>query len=100
MDDSMVWEGPSCVRSLPGWVPVPDALMAELAAAIAWEQHEITLFGRTVPTPRLTAGMGNTAYASSGVVNQPAPWPDALAALRDRLVAELGVPINSCLANL
>ena len=84
----------------PGWVPEQQALLDRLSADIAWEQHEITLFGRTVPTPRLTAWMGDVAYAYSGVVNQPKPWPAALAALRDRLRAELGVGFNSCLANL
>ena len=84
----------------PGWVPDHLALLDRLRAEIAWEQHEITLFGRTVPTPRLTAWMGDAAYAYSGLVNQPKPWPAALAALRERLAAELGVGFNSCLANL
>jgi alkylated DNA repair dioxygenase AlkB len=44
--------------------------------------------------------MGEAAYAYSGLVNEPKPWPPALAALRDRLVAECGVGYNSCLANL
>jgi len=84
----------------PGWVPDHDALLDQLRAEIAWEQHEITLFGRTVPTPRLTAWMGDAAYAYSGVVNQPKPWPAALTAVRERLRAEIGVDFNSCLANL
>jgi alkylated DNA repair dioxygenase AlkB len=93
-------EPPSCVHYRPGWVDAPEAVLAELAATIDWEQHEITLFGRTVPTPRLTAWMGDQAYRYSGVVNEPKPWPPALLAIRDRLVAEVGVPFNSCLANL
>jgi len=77
-----------------------EQLFGELEQAIAWEQHDITLFGRTVPTPRLTAWIADAAYAYSGVVNQPRPWPRPLAALRDQLVAETGVGFNSCLANL
>ena len=69
----------------PGWVADHAALLDRLSAEIDWEQHEITLFGRTVPTPRLTAWMGDVAYAYSGVVNEPKPWPDALAELRQRL---------------
>ena len=93
-------DGPGCVDYHPGWVAEPDRLLDHLTEVIAWEQHEITLFGRTVPTPRLTAWMGDAAYAYSGVVNEPAPWPPALAGLRDRLNTELGVELNSCLANL
>jgi alkylated DNA repair dioxygenase AlkB len=91
---------PSCVDYRPGWVADHAMLLDRLTAEIAWEQHEITLFGRTVPTPRLTAWFGDAAYAYSGVVNQPKPWPDVLAALRERLTSELGVGFNSCLANL
>jgi alkylated DNA repair dioxygenase AlkB len=91
---------PGCVDYRPGWVPDHRALLDQLSGEIGWEQHEISLFGRTVPTPRLTAWMGDVAYAYSGVVNQPKPWPPALTALRERLRAELGVGFNSCLANL
>ncbi len=91
---------PDCVDHRPGWVPDHSTLLDRLSAEIAWEQHEITLFGRTVPTPRLTAWMGDAAYAYSGVVNSPMPWPPELAALRERLQTELGVDFNSCLANL
>ena len=47
-----------CVDYRPGWVGDAEPLLDRLRAEIAWEQHEITLFGRTVPTPRLTAWMG------------------------------------------
>jgi len=84
----------------PGWLPQANGAFAALQVAIAWEQHEITLFGRTVPTPRLTAWMGDAAYRYSGIVNEPAPWPPLLVEIRDRLADELGVGFNSCLANL
>ncbi|MFP5282829.1 MAG: alpha-ketoglutarate-dependent dioxygenase AlkB family protein [Actinomycetes bacterium] len=84
----------------PGWLPDAAEVFTALSAAIAWEQHAITLFGRTVPTPRLTAWMGDAAYRYSGVVNEPTPWPPLLTAIRDRLTEELGVEFNSCLANL
>lgn len=91
---------PDCVTYHPGWVVEPTDVFARLTTEIAWEQHAITLFGRTVPTPRLTAWMGDSAYVYSGVTNEPAPWPPVLVELRHRLSAELGVEFNSCLANL
>ena len=91
---------PECVRYQPAWLGSPAEVFAQLSDEIAWEQHDITLFGRTVPTPRLTAWMGDAAYRYSGVLNEPVPWPAALAVIRNRLVSELGAPFNSCLANL
>jgi len=91
---------PACVAYLPRWVADPRVFFDRLQTEIAWEQHEITLFGRTVPTPRLTAWIGDVAYRYSGIVNEPQPWPAALGELRDRLERELGVGFNSCLANL
>lgn len=92
--------GPKCVDYYPGWVNDADQLFGVLRGDIAWEQHTITLYGRSVPTPRLTAWMADTAYRYSGIVNEPAPWPEPLAELRERLRNELGVSFNSCLANL
>jgi alkylated DNA repair dioxygenase AlkB len=91
---------PGCVRYLPGWQPSAAATFDGLSREVDWEQHDITLFGRTVPTPRLTAWMADAPYRYSGVVNRPRPWPPALAAIRQRLSTELGVDFNSCLANL
>jgi alkylated DNA repair dioxygenase AlkB len=91
---------PGCVDYYPGWVKEAGQLFARLRADVAWEQHTITLYGRSALTPRLTAWMGDGPYRYSGIVNEPAPWPQALAALRERLRDELGVDFNSCLANL
>ena len=84
----------------PGWVSEPERVFGELRDAIAWEQHELRIHGRAVPTPRLTCWIGDAAYTYSGITNEPRAWPPPLAALRDRLRAELTVPFNSCLANL
>jgi alkylated DNA repair dioxygenase AlkB len=86
---------PSCVDYRPGWVGDQQSLFDRLRDDINWEQHEITLFGRTVPVPRLTAWLGEAAYRYSGIVNQPIPWPSALVGLRDRLERETGVGFNS-----
>jgi alkylated DNA repair dioxygenase AlkB len=93
-------EAPDCVDYYPGWVDNADQLFELLRNDIAWEQQTITLYGRTVPIPRVTGWMADAAYRYSGIVNEPAPWPEALADLRERLRRELGVSFNSCLANL
>ena len=91
---------PPCVELRRGWVPDPEEVLGRLLEETVWEQHAITVFGRTVPTPRLTAWTGDHAYRYSGIVNEPRPWSPTLQTLRDRLVAELGAPFDSCLANL
>jgi alkylated DNA repair dioxygenase AlkB len=96
---SMV-KAPHCVDYYPGWVANPERLFAELHEEIVWEQHTVTLYGRTMPTPRLTAWMGDGSYRYSGIVNEPSPWPRALTQLRQELCRQVGVDFNSCLANL
>ena len=58
-------DAPGCVDYYPGWVEDADRLFGVLQDQIAWEQHELTLYGRTMPTPRLTAWIGDSAYRSS-----------------------------------
>jgi alkylated DNA repair dioxygenase AlkB len=93
-------DAPGCVAYHPRWVQDEESLFGQLRDVIDWEQPEITLFGRGVPIPRLTAWFGDAAYRYSGIVNQPNPWPSPLAAIRERLEREEGVDFNSCLANL
>ena len=93
-------DAPGCVDYYPGWVEDADRLFGVLRDQIAWEQHQLRLYGRTMPTPRLTAWIGDSAYRYSGIVNEPAPWPEALASLQERLRQALRVDFNSCLANL
>ena len=62
---------PPCVDYYPAWAHDADQLFAKLHKEIAWEQHAVTLYGRTTPTPRLTAWMGDGAYRYSGIVNEP-----------------------------
>ena len=93
-------DAPGCVDYYPGWVEDADRLFGVLQDQIAWEQHQLTIYGRTMSTPRLTAWIGDSAYRYSGIVNEPAPWPEALASLQERLRQELRVDFNSCLANL
>ncbi len=91
---------PDCVRYLPGWVPEPARLFDELIDQISWEQRDITLFGRTMPTPRLTCWMGPHAYTYSHVRNEPRPMVAPIRRLAADLQRETGAVLDSCLANL
>jgi len=76
------------------------AHLAGLLDEIAWERHEIRLYGRAVPMPRLIAMYGPVGYAYSGVVHPPRPLPPRVAAIRDRIEAATGRRFNSVLLNL
>lgn len=86
------------------WLAPEDAqaLQQQLTETLPWSIHRIRLFGRWVDSPRLSCWIGDpqAVYRYSGQTFAPHPWTQALAALRDRLREELGVPFNSVLANL
>lgn len=85
-----------------GWLSpdAADGLFDELASSLAWEQHEISLFGQRHPVPRLTYWFADHDYTYSGVRNTAHPWTESMAAVRERLVADTDAEYNSCLANL
>ena len=59
---------------------VSDRLFADLKQNVAWQQGEITIFGRRVAEPRLSAWYGDTgkSYTYSGKTQEPLPWNDTL----------------------
>lgn len=75
--------------------------LALLQSELAWRQQEITLFGRRVMQPRLTAWYGEEGcrYRYSGLTLEPRPWHPVLLELRQRLDRSLGCRFNSALAN-
>lgn len=68
---------------------------------IDWRQDRVSMFGREVALPRLTAWHGDDdrPYTFSGLTLQPQPWNTMLAWLRDQLQALVGVRFNSVLLN-
>lgn len=78
------------------------ALFDELLATLAWAPHRVRVFGREHLTPRLCAWYGDAGarYAYSGQMLEPLPWTTALAGLRGRLEAALGLRLNCVLGNL
>ncbi len=57
-----------------------DAIFAQLANEIPWQQDDIQVFGKTHPQPRLTALFGNEGkpYSYSNIKMQPHPWTPLL----------------------
>ena len=86
----------------PGWLAGGDAdtLLATLSTDLDWQQRELMIYGKPVRTPRLTCWVGPAEYRFSGGTEPAHAWHPALAALRDRLAADLGQPFNSVMANL
>ena len=88
----------------PAWLaPVEaDALLEILRTTIAWETHVIRIYGRDVPSPRLSCWIGDpgASYVYSRTRFEPRPWPPALSALRARVEQACGAGFNSVLANL
>ena len=93
-----------CIGLQSDWLSARAAnvLYETLSVQTPWSVHRIRLFGRWVDSPRLSCWIGDAqaVYRYSGQTFAPHPWTEALAALRDRLRGELGVPFNSVLANL
>lgn len=71
-----------------------------LTEEIEWRQDEITIFGKKVMQPRLTAWYGDAAYTYSGITMHPEPWTDILLAIRQRAEEYAGGSFNSVLLNL
>lgn len=78
-------------------VPSAEALAAELPL----RADTFTMFGRTVPVPRLISWHGDPGcrYRYSGQTYEPAPWVPGLARLRALLVERTGLAFNAVLAN-
>ncbi len=92
------------LRLVPAWLSPTeaDAALAALRADVAWRQESITLFGKQIPQPRLTAWYGDedARYSYSGIALVPLPWTPLLASLRARASEAAATPFNSVLLNL
>ena len=61
--------------------------LEELVAKVKWSQPELQIFGRTMPSPRLSAWYGDksSSYRYSGLINKPLPWLPNLLSLKNDL---------------
>jgi alkylated DNA repair dioxygenase AlkB len=79
---------------------VSAAQLQGLLAELDWEEQRFTIYGRTMPMPRLVAMYGPVGYRYSGVVHPPRPLSPRLEVIRQRVEALTGRAFNSVLANL
>ena len=79
-----------------------DAAFERLRLEVPWQQDEVTMFGRRVPLPRLTAWFGDAGldYTYSGIRMRPHGWNPVLQQLRELTEALAGVSFNTVLLNL
>lgn len=72
-----------------------------LRRRVRWQQHQVKVFGRRWPAPRLSAWYGEPGaeYRYSGLRLTPLPWLDELARLRELVERITGARFNAVLLN-
>ncbi|MBL7818086.1 MAG: alpha-ketoglutarate-dependent dioxygenase AlkB [Saprospiraceae bacterium] len=92
---------------------VSDQFLSQLKTEIAWQQGEISLFGRKVLEPRLSAWYGDVgkSYTYSGKKQEPLAWHESLLKVKsaveafcqkekwDSFTPSVERPFNSVLCN-
>ena len=78
-----------------------DQSLHQLLQGIEWEQHQLTIFGRQLPAPRLSAWYGDpdARYTYSGLSLTPRPWTAPLQTLKNRIETVADSAFNSVLLN-
>ncbi|QDO93991.1 alpha-ketoglutarate-dependent dioxygenase AlkB [Formosa sediminum] len=79
-----------------------DQLYLELLNTITWQLDNITLFGKTVPQPRLTAlyANNNKPYGYSGIQMTPHVFIDPLLQIKNKIETKIQHSFTTCLCNL
>jgi len=77
------------------------SLMQEFINTVPWQQRTVTMYGKLIVTPRLTAWYGDAgaAYTFSGTKFDPLPWTDQLQQMRETVEGIAGLTFNSVLLN-
>jgi alkylated DNA repair dioxygenase AlkB len=78
-----------------------DKIYTELLQEIAWQQDNITVFGKTHPQPRLTALYGNEGkpYSYSNITMQPHSWNTLLQKIKYYIEETTGCQFTTVLLN-
>ena len=78
-----------------------DEYLDVLTATIQWKQETLTIFGKPVLTPRLTAwyGVEGIGYKYSGKQFYALPWTKELLKIKEKIEMVAKVKFNSVLLN-
>jgi alkylated DNA repair dioxygenase AlkB len=92
------------VEYWPGFLAPAEAteLFQTLIRDTPWLQPDLTIHGKRIKMPRLTAWYGDPQayYTYSGIRNVPLPWTERLLGLKQHIELLIGQPFNSVLLNL
>ncbi|MEE4637799.1 MAG: alpha-ketoglutarate-dependent dioxygenase AlkB [Wenzhouxiangella sp.] len=82
--------------------PRSRELFNGLRQDLDWRQLPVTMFGRSIPQPRLTDFLGDpgVTYRYAGLTLEARPWTNDLAQLRRLVEDKVGHRFNSVLCNL
>lgn len=77
-------------------------LLQQLIEKINWQQYTISIFGKKMNQPRLTAFYGDEhkSYSYSGLVMNPIPWNEDLLFIKSRIESFVNLTFTSVLLNL
>ncbi len=96
-------ELPAGFQYIPGFLSPGEAksLFTVLWRELCWKSHEITLFGKKVKQPRLSAWCSDPGinYQYSGLNLSPTPWHPGLDLLRGQIEKFVDCRFNSVLVN-
>lgn len=94
------YDGSAMLR--PAFLDNPDQLLHDLLHTISWEDHYITLFGKSVREPRQSAWFhrDGVPYRYSQSLRESQQMLPLLDDLMSCCEAASGAPLNSVLANL
>ncbi len=78
-----------------------ENLLQKLIEKINWQQYAISIFGKKINQPRLTAFYGDEQkkYSYSRIVLNPIPWNEELLFIKSRIEALSNVNFTSVLLN-
>ena len=76
-----------------------ETVMARLVQETAWRAEAITLWGKAVMQPRLTAWQGEADYTYSGLRLTAQPYSSLVAQIKDVVESVTGRRFNSVLLN-
>lgn len=84
------------------WLSIEDSalLHAQLLACVPFEQRSVTIFGRSVPQPRLIGWCGTTSYRYSGLTLPAAGIPECLTPVLESVSRSASTDFNHMLLNL